>query len=81
LRALDDIDALQAVVNRYAARSTQRVLEWQPLVNAGLLPGVPIDPTGVPYEFDRAGRVVLARTSRLWPLPDEPQGRDGPPAS
>jgi hypothetical protein len=81
LRALDEIDALQAVVNRYSARSAQPALEWQPLINAGLLRGVPIDPTGEPYAFDQAGHVALARTSRLWPPPDEPQRGAGPPAS
>jgi hypothetical protein len=81
LRALDEIDVIQPVVNRYAARTSQPVLGWKPLIDAGLLRGIPIDPTGVPYELDQAGRVVLARTSRLWPPPDEPHGRDGPPVS
>jgi hypothetical protein len=43
---------------------------WSDMQRAGLLRGVPIDPTGVPYRLDPAtGGVGLAPESRLQPLP------------
>jgi hypothetical protein len=42
------------------------------LVHRGLLRGVPLDPTGVPYEIDPAtGAITVARSSSLYPLPDD----------
>ena len=39
-----------------------------------ILRGLPLDPTGTPYEIDPAtGRVTLSTTSSLWPLPEEPR--------
>ena len=79
LKALDDIDALQAIVERVAAGTAQRVLEWSPVVRAAGWRGVPIDPTGTPYEIDERGRVRLSRSSPLWPLPsDTPQMDQAP---
>jgi hypothetical protein len=81
LRALDDIDQLQAILDRYAARTHQPVTDWSPLVRPGLLRSVPADPTGTPYEIDPRGRVTVAVSSPLWPLPAEPQQSDArPPA-
>jgi tetratricopeptide (TPR) repeat protein len=71
LDALDQIDQLQAIVNQVAARQSTPVTGWSELVGR-VLRGVPLDPTGRPYEIDAAGRVRLSRASPLWPLPDEP---------
>ena len=73
LRALDEIDALQAIVNHVAAQQTQPVLDWQPVMRAAGLRGIPADPGGAPYEIDETGRVQLSRASRLWPIPAEPK--------
>jgi DNA mismatch repair protein MutH len=72
LRALDDLDALQAIVDRAAAAGS-RPRSWQDLVRAGLLKRIPVDPAGKPYELDAAGRVHLAPGSGLLPLPTEPK--------
>ncbi|HUU34999.1 MAG TPA: tetratricopeptide repeat protein [Vicinamibacterales bacterium] len=67
LAALDDIDALTvqlARLNGHVDRS------WQTLIRAGALAGVPVDPTGVPYEITPAGVVVLGAESSLSPLPE-----------
>ncbi len=62
-----------------AARSLLRAVpgaktrDWAALVRAGVVPGVPVDPAGVPYEIDAAGRVQLSSRSPLFPLPEEPQ--------
>lgn len=72
LDALDQIDNLQAVVDR-AGQSGLQVRDWQVLVRGRLLPGVPVDPAGTPYDIDVQGRVQLSSRSPLSPLPLEPQ--------
>lgn len=72
LDALDQIDSLQAALARAAANGIAP-LTWAGLARARVLPGVPVDPTGVPYAIDDAGRVALSPTSTLFPLPAEPE--------
>lgn len=77
LVAMDQIDQLEAVVNRYRAMSGRLPDSWQALERARLLRGngPPADPTGEPYQLDaETGRVSLSPTSRLRPLPTEPPG-------
>jgi hypothetical protein len=41
-------------------------------VAAERMRGIPIDPTGVPYVLEpQTGKVTVAKTSKLWPLPTE----------
>ena len=68
LQALDQIDELQAVVDRAALPGVRP--SWSHFVRAGLLPGVPVDPTGVPYELTESGTVTVGRGSTLLPMPD-----------
>jgi hypothetical protein len=79
LQALDVIDQLQPVVDDYASR-TGETPDWTALVRARRLRGIPLDPTGVPYELTRTGRVELSPRSPLWPPPEEPAGVARPPA-
>ena len=72
LRALDDIDALQRAADEYARRTGQPAPDWGALVRGGVLRGVPLDPTGAPYELGAGGRVRLSESSPLHPLPTEP---------
>ncbi len=68
LAALDDIDALTAIV----ARSRPRLpgaLDWPALVRARILDRVPTDPLGVPYELTGDGTVTIGAESPLGPLP------------
>lgn len=76
LHALDQIDALQAAVDRVAAESGTMPDNWTIVVRANRWRGVPVDPAGVPYEL-ATGRVSLSRQSTLWPLPAEPRKLDG----
>jgi hypothetical protein len=71
LQALDDIDQLRMVVDRYTQAIGHPPSDWPTLVRAGMLPGVPLDPTATPYAIDAAGVVDLARESTLYPLPQE----------
>jgi len=81
LRALDEIDGLQHKVDAFAAQSGGRPpADWISLARARVLPGIPVDPGGTPYEL-AGGRVRLAQTSSLWPLPDEPMVIAPRPAS
>jgi tetratricopeptide (TPR) repeat protein len=72
LRALDDLDALQRGVDSYVHQNGSDGLDWRALVRAGVFPGLPMDPTGVPYELTPDARVQLSPRSPLLPLPNEP---------
>ena len=80
LDALDQIDALQRARRRFAAqRGRAARATGRALIRAGVFRGIPLDPTGTPYELDADGRVALSPTSPLFPLPDEPQRIGAPP--
>ncbi len=72
LQALDDLDALQRLLDSVAARGLVVGPTWDPLVERKMLPAVPADPTGTPYEIAADGRVRLSSQSALFPLPTEP---------
>lgn len=68
LRALDDLDALLQSVTAFSTETHRPPASWDELVRAARLRGIPVDPTGVPYELD-AGRPRLSPRSTLQPLP------------
>jgi tetratricopeptide (TPR) repeat protein len=68
LAALDDIDALTAIVAR-ARPHLPGALDWPALVGARILERVPTDPLGVPYELTGDGVVTIGAASPLGPLP------------
>lgn len=76
LHAMDQIDALNQIVDRFTARQGHPPRSWQELIVGERLRGMPLDPTGVAFALDpRSGRIGLARQSSLWPLPvDRRQG-------
>jgi hypothetical protein len=68
LKALDEIDELQRLIDRATAQSGKSP-------PAGLIQSggrLFVDPTGVPYEIDASGRVRLGPKSSLFPLPNQP---------
>lgn len=69
LDALDQLDALARALAVFEARHHRPAVEWADLVRAGMLRGVPLDPTGLAYRI-QDGRAVLDPSSRLLPLPD-----------
>ena len=70
LQALDQIDELQALVLRADLPAGRRVT-WTDLVRRGILPGVPVDPAGTPYQLDPdSGRVMISPASSLNPMPN-----------
>ena len=80
LQALDDIDNLQRAVDAFVRSSGQPPADWLTLVRARVIRGVPVDPTRTPYELTAQGRVHLAASSPLAPLPEEPRQIDSPEA-
>jgi hypothetical protein len=75
LDALDALDAIDERVSAYRRARPDAPLDWEHLVGAGYLRGVPADPTGIPYELARDGEVSISRESRLWPIPAQLRGR------
>jgi tetratricopeptide (TPR) repeat protein len=69
LRALDDVDALTARVEQTRQRLGRLPQSWAEVIAARVLPAVPTDPTGVPYQLDGTGTVTLGPGSGLAPLP------------
>jgi tetratricopeptide (TPR) repeat protein len=73
LDALDQIDTLAQIVAEFTKRTGRRPQSWQDLGAAGLIRGVPLDPSRMPYQLDpETGDIGVRRESPLWPLPTEP---------
>jgi hypothetical protein len=77
LNVLDRMDEIQAKLDEFARVTGTAATDWQSVVRAGVFPGVPIDPTGTPYELSSDGTIRLSQSSGLFPLPVEP-GRATP---
>jgi hypothetical protein len=73
LDALDQIDVLAPIVERFTRQTGAPPRDWPALVGSGLLRGIPVDPAGVPYRLEPDGRVDVDPASPLHPLPKEPQ--------
>jgi len=72
LAALDAIDALRSLANDYYDEVGRFPSAWSDLVRTGRLPGVPLDPTGLPYTLEPASGIVdVSPESTLRPLPVE----------
>jgi hypothetical protein len=82
LDALDQIDALARARDEFTRRRRRLPESWEELSKAGLLRGVPLDPTGTPYTINFAtGQINVAGDSTLYPLPTEPApGQPAQPA-
>ena len=76
--ALDQLDQLNAVMLRYKLHVGAFPAGWDQLIAAGVLRGVPLDPSGTEYVLNRVEeRIELSEGSPLWPLP---KGLDAPPS-
>jgi len=71
LDAMDVIDRLNSLLDRYERETGSRPAGWSPLVRRGWLRGEPLDPTGVPFVIGEDGRAAVSRESVLHPLPTE----------
>jgi tetratricopeptide (TPR) repeat protein len=71
LDALDVIDQLQRIVRQFPPPQGEPH-SWQWLVRRRVLAGIPVDPTGVPYDLDPvSGQVRVSPSSELQPMPNE----------
>jgi hypothetical protein len=69
LDALDRIDALNRLITA-TGKPAGQPYAWEALVRAGRLRGIPLDPSGTPFEIDPVtGRARLSTSSPLFPLP------------
>jgi hypothetical protein len=74
LDAMDAIDLIQSRVGKYVPRDGS--YSWDGLIRAGVLRGVPADPTGTPFAIDPAtGEVSVSHSSPLHPMPDTVHAR------
>jgi hypothetical protein len=70
LQALDDVDALQSLADKYTVEHRAYPRSWRDLLPAARAGEAPLDPAGVPYEFDgTTNRVIVSLRSPLRPLP------------
>lgn len=70
LDAMDAIDQLQPVVNRFPPAAGEPY-SWDQLVRRHILRGIPLDPGGTPFAIDPAtGSVSVAPASSLSPMPE-----------
>ena len=68
LDALDQIDRLAARIA--AAPRPPGAYSWPALARAGVLEGIPVDPTGTPYDINpTTGAITVSRSSQLFPMP------------
>lgn len=75
LSALQTLEMLQQQVDAYAARYRRWPASSEELA-AGAQVALPLDPAGVPYEYNAAAhRFALSSQSPLFPLPRTPGGR------
>lgn len=65
LRALEDLGQLDARLAEFQRREGTAAESWQDLISAGLLRGIPRDPSGVPYRIGRDARAELGPGSRI----------------
>jgi tetratricopeptide (TPR) repeat protein len=70
LDAMDMIDQLDRRVKDHTPFAGESY-SWQLLVRRGALRGIPVDPSGTPFEIDPAsGQVTVSQQSPLFPMPD-----------
>ena len=77
LDAIEAIERLQPVVDALTTRTGAQVTDWAALIRSGAIPGIPLDPAGVPFELSPSSRIEVSPRSPLFPLPIEPGARSG----
>lgn len=81
LDALDALDQLALAAQAYRDRTGDWPRTWAQLIDTGLVPFEPLDPTGTGYILvPGTGEFELSRESLLFPLPREPEALPDPPS-
>jgi tetratricopeptide (TPR) repeat protein len=81
LRAEADCEELNKISAEYEKRNGHPPRRLRDLVAAGLLPAVPVDPTGKPYTLDNDGNAQLDPASSLFEQQSKPNFRPLAPPS
>lgn len=72
LDAMDFMGALASRIGAYRASHPGVPLTWPVLASAGIVPGVPVDPSGTPYRLDPAtGALSVSPESGIYPMPGQ----------
>ncbi|HWG57482.1 MAG TPA: hypothetical protein VN661_00385 [Candidatus Acidoferrales bacterium] len=79
LKALDDENHLNDLAVGYRQRFGHFPASSADLVHSGMLPGVPLDPAGFPYQFGLDGKAKLDRRSPVVISPPPPSPPPRPP--
>jgi len=70
LDAMDGIDQLNQIVQRFEQQTGRMPQDWRELVAARMIRGIPLDPAQTPFEIDPATHAVrVSERSPLWPMP------------
>ncbi|HEY6464636.1 MAG TPA: hypothetical protein VIY69_01510 [Candidatus Acidoferrales bacterium] len=80
LQAQSDMLRLGELAEAYRKRFGHYPASEDDLRNAGVLPGIPVDPAGFPYEFDSDGKARLNSKS-TFEMPKEPKVYSAPSAN
>lgn len=67
LKAAEDLRALDQALFVYKSKEGRAARSLNQLVAAGILPGLPVDPSGVQYVIGSNGEAALGRGSRVKP--------------
>lgn len=67
LDARETRQRLQGIVDQFAKDTGRRPAALQELARRGYVTSLPLDPTGVPFDYDAGtGKVSIARSSSVW---------------
>lgn len=79
LRVDEDVTHLEEAVAKYRERTSKLPSSMRELEHEGLLPGMPVDPTGRPYKLMLDGRIEVDEPERiLFITKGLPPGMDSP---
>ena len=72
LDAMDFMSALESRIRLFHLAHTEVPLTWSALARAGVVPGIPEDPSGTPYLLDpQTGKMAVAADSGIYPMPGQ----------
>lgn len=74
LEADAQIEALETRIRAYREKTGKTPIKWEQMVQSGLLPGIPQDPSGYPYKLMPDGSIEVEKPSEF---PFLGQGRTG----
>ncbi len=65
LQVDDDVEMLERLVKYYEKKNGRRPRSWREMIDAGVVRGFPLDPSGKAYRLTADGRVLLSRDSPI----------------